>query len=316
MLLLLEGPDGGGKTTLAKSVFSHLRYVHNGPLTTTDPTEMFWEQLRNLVPNDGTSVVVDRSWPSEMIYGRLANRPVVFDRAADRMFQRVLLGEGGTTIICLPDEQRCREVWRARADRGLELLTKDEDFAQMYQFYRGWLDANRDVAAHWDYGSMSTGDLLCQVGYRRYPRCPPGVLGSQMAKVLVVGEQANVKRQPAWAAGMPFVSPGGSSKTITQWLDEMGLGEHQLCWTNALGPSGIQSNPAVIQELPCVVAILALGLTAASWAEQARRFARTRKITLCPATHPAAWTRFRAGQPWDGLAFEKILRFAAEHGWC
>lgn len=120
-VVVLEGPDGGGKTTLA----NYLRDTHDydivktGPPSTDDATTEYLDVLYTAI--HGQPTVLDRCHLGEAIYGPLL-------RGADRMgadglsvIERVIARHGVRLIICAPPWQTLVEGWRSKED-----LVKDE----------------------------------------------------------------------------------------------------------------------------------------------------------------------------------------------
>lgn len=64
MNIILEGPDCSGKTTLSKALVGKLRceYVHLDSKTQH-------KTYKNVLEHDNEYKVIDRHWPSELVYG-------------------------------------------------------------------------------------------------------------------------------------------------------------------------------------------------------------------------------------------------------
>lgn len=296
MLVLLEGPDGGGKTTLALEGLRDLHYQHNGPPPSKKRTDIFWWQLRGLMPlNAGvTDYVVDRSWPSDQVYHRFARRPNVFTPVISRMFERYLLSQSGVIVNCRPSYAVAYKTWRQRADIGAELVRDDDQFAMIYEHYlmsEALWRANGIPVLHYDYtvdGLMALREAIddLDVGV-----APEGVVGNPNARILIVGEQANVAANPL-GPHLPFIAPAASSRWITNELAVMGLREVDLCWVNAKTPTGAATD-LHFDELRHVKVIVALGTVAQHWVQTRASLAHV----IC-VDHPAYWMRFCAGKPY------------------
>lgn len=289
-VILVEGPDGGGKTHVAQHVFAKAgySYQHNGPPEKGwSPAEIFWWQLRGL-QGETTQWVVDRNWPSEQIYHRFAHRPNVFHPFAQRMFERYMLAHQGVVVMCLPPYGVARDAWKTRAEAGQELITDERDFATMYAFYSAWRSTTCLYVDNYDWtaeGPRVLRERLEQ--HTRYaPENPyPGIVyGNPGANILVVGEQYNVNGRPE-GPHIPFVGTGRNGFWLAEQLEIAGLKESDLMWVNCLSPRGVKESPELITKLQPRV-ILALGKVAATWAQ----LSGSAKVLEVP--HPAFWTRF------------------------
>ena len=79
MIVILEGPDGAGKTSLSETLREHLQkskmthVVKHGPYNGISPEELcriyFRSMSHALTYND--HVILDRCWLSEPIYGNV-----------------------------------------------------------------------------------------------------------------------------------------------------------------------------------------------------------------------------------------------------
>jgi hypothetical protein len=109
--ILLEGPDGGGKTTLARHLaarFGLLSHKNGAPSPGEDLAATYRAQLT-------PDTVIDRAWPSEVIYAPLLGRvPLVSAEQSAEMFGE-LRKRGGRVVICLPPLFACEAAWKGRA---------------------------------------------------------------------------------------------------------------------------------------------------------------------------------------------------------
>lgn len=165
MIILLEGPDGGGKTQTAKRAFPHFTYVHNGPPEgATQLERVVWqfEGLRRGQPDD---TAVDRSWPSEQIYHKFMGRPDVFRGEVHRLFDDYMFEQQGVIVLCIPSRDVCQAAWQKRVDEGKELLVEAKQFHEMYDFYSSYASIYRlrTPVVWFDYVTMSYGDLHSRI---------------------------------------------------------------------------------------------------------------------------------------------------------
>ena len=107
--LIIEGPDSSGKTTLAKFLAERTQslYWHSSghPLLHSIMPIYHIKMLESIEDNlkMGRSVVHDRSWPSEFIYGREL-RPQLVDSFPFKEFQDRINKFGGRYIFCMDDD--------------------------------------------------------------------------------------------------------------------------------------------------------------------------------------------------------------------
>jgi hypothetical protein len=298
-VILVEGPDGGGKTQTAKTIFKSHTYQHNGPPPAGSPADVFWWQLEGLLPKHPCAKdapqqwVVDRNWPSEQIYHRFAGRPHVFHPMAQRMFERYMLANRGVVVMCLPPYGVAYEYWRKRADEGKELLVEDAQFATMYDFYKSWQRTTSLPTIEYDW--TIEGPKKLQQYYHHHREylsentAPCVLYGNPAAHILIVGEQYNIKKRPL-GPHIPFVGTGHNGFWLTQQLEMIGLRERDLAWVNAIQPDGSVTPTDIVAKSSTRV-IVALGEIAHRWAQQAQP---RNGCKLLAAPHPAYWARFKS----------------------
>lgn len=128
-LIVIDGPDGQGKTLLAKTiaekvggVYQHLSCVKE------DMFEYQAAHLANAVAMaDHRVVVLDRLWQSEQIYARVYRSGSVMHTAA-RGFDRILQKHGALQIVTLSDDIKLmlerfnglRETRSEMYDKGMD----------------------------------------------------------------------------------------------------------------------------------------------------------------------------------------------------
>lgn len=79
MLILLEGPDGAGKTSFAAELadtignFNEVRVLHKGP-PTSGPIEEYIGPLFDYMPGSGETIICDRWHVGEQVYPHILGR--------------------------------------------------------------------------------------------------------------------------------------------------------------------------------------------------------------------------------------------------
>lgn len=268
-LWILEGPDGGGKSTLAAQLarVTGARVVHLGPFPriTRGLGRLYVEAM--LPALQGLAdVVLDRSWLSEPIYAEARRHAPARLNATDlRMLERVAARCRTTVVRCLPPLATCAKVWAAR--RGTEYLRTAEELAGVWGLYAvgpetGLPVVNFDYTAGVD--ELSVIQQLCIDFPRTFTTCPHALAtasaGYLDASVLLVGDKFAAHKEQDTLQQYPFVSftGDGCSRWLTTQLAEAGVIERALLWANV-----DQDLRALLMTAPRVKTVVALGESAA-----------------------------------------------------
>ena len=161
-LILLEGPDGAGKTTLMETLTARLRErhitcsTHHSGVPTVHPMVEYVEVLLRL-HDAQVPAVVDRLHLGEQTYGHIVRgndqlgRKGVYaiDRLITRLFNPLL-------VIVLPPRDVAFQNWVKR--KGQEYV-KDED--KYMRIYEGFNDAVSLLPrVYYDYTSTEAAELV------------------------------------------------------------------------------------------------------------------------------------------------------------
>lgn len=123
MVIIIEGPDGSGKTTLANMLSTQTGYpiIHNvQPKTPEEKAEM-WRSYIELIKS-GRNLILDRAWYSEMVYGPIMRGASALDYPLMYELERAVAKRGGMVIYCRDNPE---VLWRRATKRG-------EDFVKDY----------------------------------------------------------------------------------------------------------------------------------------------------------------------------------------
>lgn len=309
MIIVLEGPDGSGKTTLAQHLVKKYdaHYMH---LTYRFKDRMFTYHTAALeralaIEKTGKMVVIDRWWPSINIYDDVFRKRRTFPMAG-RMLDRAGMHGGVVYVLCLPmDREQHLKEFEARRAEGGEMYDTVEEICEGYQlwenqnssrvdvitydrFYHGgnldrvagkirerWFDLNR-VIPHWFQGTRLTGGNVFD------------------PKIMIIGEQSNPKgRHKVW----PFYEHGHSSLWLTETLDQANIPESNIVWANAIDEEG-WSSPSLLSKLYGQTAHTLKGVVALGG--RARDVAHIAGIPkVLELYHPAYVKRFQGGDNTD-----------------
>lgn len=307
-LTIFEGPDGAGKTTLAKAYaeLTGARYVHFGPLPRV-VNGLMRTYVEAMLPAvlGYQSVVLDRSWLSEFPYG------VAFREGRDRigpvyvrMLERLAFRCGGVVVMCLPPKDVVLENYKRR--KREEYLTSIKQLSSVYDMYT-LLTLPQSTSAYQNslplvrysyvnYAGRSVYEIVnhellgireCRSACHSTNIASAGCMGGS---TVLVGESfAQHGNMDAWYQ-WPFASfsKSGCSWWLTHQLIRARITEGNLYWINADQP---------LTHLNTTLhRIIALGDVAAD--------ALTRQVQrpFERCHHPEYWSRFRSSEPYPLLS--------------
>ncbi len=248
-LIVLDGPDACGKTTLAKTLCKLYGGLHlhcEGKRF----EDMFNYQTEVLVEAtkhcEDQLVVIDRLWPSEHIYAGVFRGGTKFPHQR-RLMDRVIRKHAGLYVFCLPYSVG-DAVCRHRKNIDEDHPYSDKDYKQLLVDYcclYGSMEHRPDVFKYHIEVDGRDIDTTCEclvaslTNWRSYQYQPclsqdPGILGHlQGAKYLVVGEEVKPKTKLyKW----PFYEHGNSSAYLCKALDKADIDDTKLMFMNAKDP--------------------------------------------------------------------------------
>jgi hypothetical protein len=291
-LLILDGPDGGGKSTIAKAMVANgWHYVHCGayPGVKRGLGRLYVEAMAPALLGL-QDTVLDRCWFDEAIYGAAfrggADR---LNHAFRRMLDRVAARCETAVYLCLPPVETCLATFRSR--RGVEYLQKEE---QLREVWRGFANAHADgdltnlPTVLRDYTSRKP----IQVPRPTYPHdVEARSAGFLDAPVVIVGEGFAERRDfdPLFQAPFVAFDHAGCSAWLTWELIKAGVPERALLWVNADDP---QLDRVIEADIKKRRLIVTLGAKA-----HARIAGNWSRVQMLSSVHPQAAKRF--GRPFD-----------------
>lgn len=244
---IFEGPDGGGKTTLAQEYaqLTNARYVHHGPYKQVDDGlgRLFVESMLPALLGY-EDVVLDRCWLSEPIYAdayRSGRDRITAPRA--RVLDRLALRCGAVVVKCLPPWDRVRDCFRGR--KGEEYLDNEEQLIYVYGRYDDPFNPHLhqveyDYTEHLNSPLSLTATRLHELVKYQRDKSPTHRLavassGNWKAPVVLVGEgfAEQKNNDPLYQAPFGSLNGAGCSLWLSNQLDAAGINEQGLLWVNA-----------------------------------------------------------------------------------
>lgn len=295
-IVVLEGPDGGGKTTLAQSLVKNhgYRYVH---VTAPKPGEDVLNTYATLLyaaHKDGKDIVFDRLHLGEFVYGDIFRGSNSLGREGLHLILRLVNAYDVRVFVCLPPFGEALKNWKAKKEDFAKTPAK---YAEVYEYFERMIGTY-----NWGYPSS--------YDYTRHPdpyakstplTLPPEVVGAHEASFLFVGDQANHPN-----LDVPFMSLSGSSHYLYECLHAAGFREREMRFMNARKISGeLNSVLAASRGSGNRLSVVALGGRAAKVCSGAV----FSDVSHVP--HPAYWKRFHSGETEIYINFLKEIRAKA-----
>jgi thymidylate kinase len=281
---ILEGPDLSGKTTLANWLVKENGFQrwHEGPPPKgRDQLAHYGLQLWRALKHP-TPVILDRFHCGEMVYGPVKRDNDTLGYYGLYLLNRAILATGTKLFLCLPEWETIQRNWLDRNRE--EYLSSLHQLYDVYHRYQALYYAAQ-VTRIFNYEKTDAESWYREHYSQRQGSLPAGVIGSPIARYLIVGDQAN-QVEMDW----PFFASGNSSRFLNECLWEAGFEEKDMAFVNSTTIQGKQNNlqwvASALQGLQKVIALGDLALAVA------KRDLRNHAITK--VEHPAYWNRFHS----------------------
>lgn len=298
-IAILEGPDGSGKTTLAKKFEANgWRYRHDGvPPPERDNIAYYLEVLNEAIESK-ENTVFDRLWLGQRIYGPVARGVDNIGEEGQKLFMRLHASKDIVQYICLPMLLVAKRNYAAKIEDPHDYLKSMEKFEKVYHAYANWAYSWSAMSELYDY----------EQGLSAWPDnwiLPTGTVGSPRAKYLFIGDTPN---HPT--IDVPFHAITGSSGYFNEALSNAGIKEKDLALSNAHQPNGKQHDIyEIVSSLPNLRHIFTMGNKAAEWLMRKAAIPVGQDTRIHNIPHPSYLKRFKGSNPW---VMAKLIRQAID----
>lgn len=275
MIVILEGPDGGGKTTLSETLRHRLQddrmthVIKHGPykgLSSQDLCKIYFRAMSQALTYDD-HVIMDRSWLSEPVYGTAYRNGVNrIDMQRRRMLERVALSRGVVVVHCQPEFEVCANAFLSRPDD--EYLDTLKQLQHVYDLYATLAMDTILPVVHYDYTQDGIEALLVKIKSKSIDNKASGGGAFVEGNVLMLcdkGPRTNIRPGAAVVPFINFLDNDGPSRMLADTLEREGIAETAIYWVNTQTFQGTPTGVGFIKQLN-PRRIFALGNNAYTWA--------------------------------------------------
>ena len=148
MIIIIEGNDGTGKSTLANRLADSLfgyKIIHRTHITDTPKSELVMTYRNLLLRN--TNVIFDRAWYSEMAYGPVFRGESCISVDDMQALEELLHTLGGFVIYC-----HSQNAYELACERGEDYVQNYDQWMKVNMNYNEIFKHNEHKAVILEYG--------------------------------------------------------------------------------------------------------------------------------------------------------------------
>jgi hypothetical protein len=202
MIIMLEGPDLAGKTTLAKKLKKFVKgstVVHRGPPELPDPFGEYLTPLEEMYHSDG-SFILDRWHWGERVYGPIVRKKDMFSNPSFEYLEMACERYGVYRVLRLPSVATLRQRWDEHGDDFID-ASQHVDVIDAYTSMKrgsGGVTVDRMLEMD-DVNKTVAARVVSEAFFRercsRHLDCWTSYIGPYTPKVLFVGEAPAITRR-------------------------------------------------------------------------------------------------------------------------
>lgn len=133
MVIIIEGPDGTGKSTLAERVSKQTGWpVEHRSKPSSDEEKARMMSEYETIATSNNNVILDRCWYSEMTYGKVMRDQACICEGQMLKLESDLAQNGGAIIIYCPGTD---DTFKACQERGEDYITSHEKYKEICAEY-------------------------------------------------------------------------------------------------------------------------------------------------------------------------------------
>lgn len=306
-IIVIDGTDVAGKSTLSQKLLNKYdgHYIHATYRFKSKMHIYHLAMLRWAIAKSATSrkmVVMDRWWPSEMVYGNVYRQGNRVPNEWLRVLHRLGLRYGVTYVMCYRDSrEKLMDAYTESKAKREEMYDADERMMQVHDGFEELFKSIKGQQSRWHRYNVDAAirnPFYQEEAMKIYVACSTYYnedridldyrlqhsVGAPHGEYIIVGERIN---RVARAMDYPWIGFNGVSCSMSKALGELGVPEHHILWSNAYLPDG---SPNV--QLAAYVKSAGIGRKVIALGNEAKEFCQRAGNCHFSMPHPAYLTRF------------------------